>query len=441
MKKHYYLIGIGGIGLSGIAKILLKNGNQVSGSDINSNDQTKELEKLGAKIYYKQVSLNISRDINAVVASSAIPDDNEEMLAAKDLKIPIYKRNDFLKVLTKNYKVIAVAGTHGKTTTSAMTTHLLKTAGIDPTYLVGGVLNNYGTNSDAGKSDYFVIEADEYDWAFWGLNPYISLVNNIHYDHPDIFKDENHYLEAFQGLADRIKENGYLIKNKTDKLSNKLNFSGKIIEFDDNSDYQIANFQPGLKSKFKIQHKNKIVNLSSSLFGRHNTINWLGVYAIAQILDIADDVFVKAVKTFKGAERRMQQFIIDGNYFYSDYAHHPDEIKAVLESLSGLGKDIIAIYQPHQISRTKTLVNDYENVFDKAAKVILLPFYVVREDPDQGFKIEDLKNKINNKNIEIEKNLENVDKDILDNLSSQNIVVLMTAGDAHQKAVEKLNLK
>ena len=212
--KHYYLIGIGGIGLSGIAKILIKTGYKVTGSDISKNDQTKELEKLGAKINYKQIAENITDDIEMVVASSAIPESNPEIIKAKELNIEVLKRNDFLKILTKDYKVIAIAGTHGKTTASAMATHLLKIAGFDPTYLVGGVLNNYKTNSDAGKSKFFVIEADEYDWAFWGLNSYIALVNNIHYDHPDIFKNQNHYLEAFQGFVDRIKNDGYLVKNR-----------------------------------------------------------------------------------------------------------------------------------------------------------------------------------------------------------------------------------
>jgi len=433
--KKYYLIGIGGIGLSGIAKILIEQGHQVSGSDMNKNKQTVALENIGAKIYIGQKKENISSDIDAIIASSAIPEDNPEILAAKEKDIKIFHRDDFLPELTKNKKVIAIAGTHGKTTTSSIVSHLLIEAGFDPTFLVGGVLKNYGTNARAGKGEYFVIEADEFGNAFLGLSPFVAGITNIEYDHPDFFKNEKVYLESFQKFIDNILPNGYLIKNAEDYLSNLIKSDILTIVFSqkETSDYQIQNFiQKDSGSEFLIKTKQKSVQIISPLLGIHNAKNILVAYAIANILKISDSIFVSAILSFQGTGRRLEKLFESKKIrVFSDYAHHPTEVKTVLNSFP-YSKNLIAVYQPHQFSRTKKFIEQYKNIFKNANQVVLLPIFKSRDKKDFGFSIFDLKKNIDHPNIEVCEDFNKLSKIIKLKCKNSCDIVLMTAGDANQ---------
>lgn len=371
MNIHF--IGIGGIGVSALARYYLKMGHRVSGSDLVETEITKALNKDGAKIYIgTHRALNIKKDIDLVVYTLATEKDNPELKKAKRLKIKTKSYPQALGELTKKYFTIAISGTHGKSTTTAMTAILLKEAGLDPTVLIGTKLKEFGdSNCRVGKSKYLVIEADEYGGAFLNYWPKIIILTTIEKEHLDYFKSKKRILNTYKNYILHLPKEGILIANKDDK-----NIS-KVLSRLKNQKFKIKGYS--LRQKEKVLKTKKTLKIP----GTHNISNALAVFTLGKVLGIKEKTILKALSKYKGAWRRFE--ILKVNLggerctLISDYAHHPTEIKATLQAVrEKFGKKrIILVYQPHQYQRTKLLFNDFVKSFDEADYLILNEIYGV----------------------------------------------------------------
>lgn len=376
---HIHIVGIGGAGMSAIARVLLGRGYMVSGSDRQPNAVSDALAQDGAVVYIGHAAEQIA-GAQLVLISSAVPPDNPEVLAANAVGVPVLKRREALGALTAGYDVIAVAGTHGKTTTSALITHLLIEAGLDPTYIVGGVLLNTGTNAGVGKSNWFVIEADEYDMMFLGLHPKIAVITNIEHDHPDMFATLADVLDAFRQFADHVRPDGMLVvcaedRNASDlahKVAKPIVFYGEWYPGDANVlDYLVQDI------------------CDTSIFsGRHNLLNADATITVAKQLGIPKEDAIKMLCSFKGVARRMELIgtTADNVAIYSDYGHHPTAIKATLDGASDRfpGQSCWAVWQPHTYSRTHLLAREFSEAFARADHVLITDIYAAREQPSPG---------------------------------------------------------
>jgi UDP-N-acetylmuramate--alanine ligase len=385
-----YLAGIGGIGLSAIAYYFLSQDKEVEGSDSVKSEVTQRLETKGVYINYKQKADNIDLDINLLIYSSALPDDHPELVKAKELEIPTLSYFQFLGILSKNYKTIAVTGTNGKTTTTAMLGLILEKAGLDPTVIVGSLVPQWESNFRAGQSDILVVEACEWQAHMLEIDPNIIILTNIAEDHLDFYKDLNDIKQHFQKFVDKLPSSGLLIKNKDDQNSDSINFSGHVLNFGkNNADYNVDNLivQPG-EQKFVINKQNtELAEFSLTVPGLYNIYNALSAVAVADFLDVNKHQIWNGLNEFTGIWRR---FEILGksktNLVISDYAHHPDAIQGLLKATKDFYPDqkIITIFQPHHHNRTKTLLDDFAASFELADQVIVSEIYQVggREDKE-----------------------------------------------------------
>ncbi|UCF44157.1 MAG: UDP-N-acetylmuramate--L-alanine ligase [Planctomycetota bacterium] len=387
---RFHFIGAGGIGMSGLAKILIKNKAVVRGSDQMGGGVVEKLCELGVDIKIGHREENVGGDAEAVVISAAIEEDNCELKAARKRGCKIYKYAEMLGILCNRYEGIAVAGTHGKSTTSGWLTYCLKQAGHDPSFVIGGDIPQLGSSSGVGDGKYFVAEACEYDRSFLNLRPRIACVLNVEQDHLDYYKDEDEIVEAFGEFARGVKADGVVIANGQDanvaKVIERLG-EGKrrrMFGLDESCDVRAGNVvaRDGLYS-FDVYYGDKQLGSAGlSLPGRHNVMNALAVVAMWVSLGLEGEQVVELLGDFTGADRRlMLKGEVGGITVLDDYAHHPTEIRASLEAMRERYRPgrIWCIFQPHQYSRTRFLLDDFAKSFQFADVTIVPEIYFVRD--------------------------------------------------------------
>ena len=387
---HVHFMGIGGISMSGLARILLDEGFTVSGSDSRQSALTEHLASLGAVISYGQRAGNITDDIDLVVYTAAISADNPEYEEACNRGIPMMTRADLLGQIMKNYKLpIAVSGTHGKTTTTAMLSYIMLEADVDPTISVGGIIDDIGGNIRVGSSDYFVTEACEYTNSFHAFSPYISIILNVDADHLDFFSGIEEIAESFHTFATKTPENGKVIVNGDMKYFDTVtrDLKCQVITFgeDPKNHYSAANIrfdEFGRPTYTLVIDGENITDITLHVFGKHNVYNSLSAIAAATELGIDIDAIKAGLLHCKGAERRFEYkgTILDNVKVMDDYAHHPTEIAATLAAAKNTDyHELWCVFQPHTYSRTYALFDDFAKVLSVCDHVIVADIYAARE--------------------------------------------------------------
>ena len=444
---HFHFIGIGGTGLSPLARVLFERGHYISGSDITLSPPAKELQTLGIKVSVGHKAENVA-GADIVIRSSAIPDNNVEVLAAINAHVPVLKRADFLKQLTSGLKVIAIAGTHGKTTTTAMISWMLTQLGEDPSFIIGGVSKNLGLNAHSGKGKYFVIEADEYDSMFLGLQPDFLIVTNIEYDHPDYYPSAESYKKAFLDLINLIKPQGTLlacadnagsaqltkyankrIKTFTYGINSQAHYSAKDIHYQKDDGVTFTAVIP--KTKIVLY---KEINIHLQITGIHNIRNALASLAVAHQLSQPLENAIKTLEVFTGTKRRFDILgKVNGITIINDYAHHPTEIRATISAARCRypNQEIWTVWQPHTYSRTKELLPDFLTAFYESDHVIVTEIFAAREKK-QAYSARKVVSQIKHKDARFISDLENTANFLLKNLKSGDILLVLSAGDANQ---------
>ena len=397
---HIHFIGIGGISMSGLAEILLEEGFTVSGSDSKESALTKKLESEGARIAYGQKAENITPDIDCVVYTAAINRANPELIEAVAKKIPMLTRAELLGQLMKNYKTpIAVSGTHGKTTTTSMISHILLAGDMDPTISVGGILKAIGGNIRVGSSETFVTEACEYTNSFLHFFPKISVILNIEEDHLDFFKDLEDIRHSFRQFAELLPEDGTLVINSDIDGFREI-YEGlrcRVVTYGSSpdSDYSacgIAYDGNGHVSFDLLKHGKKTDRISLSVTGDHNVSNALSAIAVADLLDIPMDTTKKGLLSFTGTDRRFEyKGEFNGVTVVDDYAHHPTEIEATLKAAKHYPHEKVwCVFQPHTYTRTKAFFHEFAAALSHADHLVLADIYAARETDTLGISSADL---------------------------------------------------
>ncbi len=444
--NNVHFIGIGGVGMAGIAEVMFNIGYHITGSDLSKNNFTKKLESFGIEIKYCHLADNV-KQADAVVFSSAVREDNVELLYAKQRKIPIVPRAEMLAELMRFKQGIAIAGTHGKTTTTSLISTIFAAANLDPTYVVGGRINSIKTNAKLGSGAYFIAEADESDASFLHLTPSLSVVTNIDYDHLATYNHSPELLlDTFVKFIHNIPFYGLAVLCMDDENINKIlpRLHRPVVTygFNTESDAIITSWQVfGMQTKFTLLIKkiNKSYNFTLNLMGKHNVLNASAAILVALEADIPVDVIANSLNTFQGVMRRLQ---IIGEYktkkgnftLIDDYGHHPTELTAVISALRGTWPDrrIVMIFQPHRYSRTKDLFNDFAQVLSHLDVLIMLPVYAAGEKEITGIDSDALCNNIRAFGL-VEPILVNYEDQLLtvmQNIIMQNdIVITQGAGD------------
>ncbi len=442
-NSSIHFIGIGGISMSGLAQIALKDGYRVTGSDWNESDITRKLEQMGAKIVYGHDAVNEDGIKNAslVVYTAAVHDDNPEMIAAKEKGVRMINRAEFLGAIMKNYKhAVGVSGTHGKTTTTSMLAHALVGAGLDPTISVGGELDLIDGNIRTGSSDYFVTEACEYTNSFLNFYPTIALITNIEEDHLDFFSGIDEIIDSFRRFAYLTKDVGYVVAMGGDENVQKALLGAddlKIITYgmDSAFDYYPENvvYSAGFPSFDVMRRGEKICSLHLNVPGEHNILNALATVAVCELSDVNAVTAARGIENFKGTHRRFEKKgFLNGAVVIDDYAHHPTEIKATLSAAKKFDHNKIwCVFQPHTYSRTRTLWKEFTEAFDDADELILTHIYAAREQFDGVTRPQDLAEDIKKRGVSV-RYIDDF-SDIADFLKSSvgenDIVFTMGAGD------------
>ena len=397
---HVHFIGIGGISMSGLAEILMKEGFTVSGSDSKESPLTDHLTAKGAVIFYGQKASNIIDGIDVVVYTAAIHEDNEEFIEAKRQNLPMLSRAELLGQLMTNYDTpVAVSGTHGKTTTTSMLSHIFLEGEMDPTISVGGILKAIHGNIRVGSSGLFVTEACEYTNSFLHFFPKIGVILNIDADHLDFFKDLDDIRHSFRLFAELLPENGTLVINGdienlsyiTEGLSCRVLTFGKEASLD----YSASDIQydeHGNASFDVVKHGKPSGHITLSVGGEHNVYNALSAIAVADLLGIPEEVTQKGLLSFHGTDRRFEyKGEFNGITVIDDYAHHPTEIEATLKSAAHYPhKELWCIFQPHTYTRTKSLFDEFAQTLSHADHLILADIYAARETDTLGISSEQL---------------------------------------------------
>ncbi len=429
--KSVHFIGIGGIGVSALARMMLERGKSVSGSDSSNSRITEELEKLGAMIFIGHNADNLPENTDLVIYTIAISPDNPEFVLAKKKEITTVSYPEFLGIISKDYFTIAVSGTHGKTTTTAMVSDVLRRAGVNPTVIVGSLFKGGGSNFIAGggpttvlgmeyKDGVLIVEACEYRRSFLNIHPHIAIITNIDNDHLDYYKNMDDIISAFHEFATKVPKDGFVIANMKDVNVVKAlrGIKAKVTDY-----FQLEGFTSKLKLKVP---------------GEHNRDNAQAVLALADILGLEKDKASTALIDFSGTWRRfeLKGETKAGVLVYDDYAHHPTEIRATLAGAREKfpDKKIIVVFQPHLYSRTRLLLNDFAQAFNDADSVILAPIYAAREPFDESIKSEMLAEKINlrGKKALSMSDFKEIEEYLDKNLKSGDLLITMGAGDIHK---------
>ncbi|MBL4827178.1 MAG: UDP-N-acetylmuramate--L-alanine ligase [Spongiibacteraceae bacterium] len=396
--KRIHFVGIGGAGMSGIAEVLLNLGYHISGSDIRSSKTTQRLEKMGATVFVGHQANNVV-GVDVLVCSSAIDDENPEIMAARESRIPIVPRAEMLAELMRYRHGIAIAGTHGKTTTTSLIASVFADAGLDPTFVIGGLLNSAGTNARLGESRFLIAEADESDASFLHLQPMVSVVTNIEADHlatygGDFGKLKKTFLEflhnlPFYGMAVLCIDDD-VIRELLPSISRSMLTYG----FSDDADFSISNVEKhSLSTSFTVRRPGGLSELpiTINMPGNHNVLNATAAIAVASDEGVCDTAIQSGLKNFQGVGRRFQlygEFTIDGGsvLLVDDYGHHPTEVAATIEAVRQAWPErrLLMVYQPHRYTRTKDLYEDFTQVLSSVDSLLLLEVYSAGEDPISG---------------------------------------------------------
>lgn len=422
--KKAHFIGIGGIGVSAIARMFLLEGKQVSGSDMSASEITRELEKIGAKVSIGQTGeqgeKNLPDDTELVIYTVAIPENNPELKKARELKIPMLSYPETLGLISEEKFTIAVAGTHGKTTTTAMVATAMIEAKLDPTVVVGSLLKDQRSNFIAGKSNYFVVEACEYKRSFLNLDPNILIITNIDDDHLDYYGDLAGVQKGFREMAEKLGKDDFLVCNPNNPKVKPILASLKCTIFD----YTSITKKPKLR-----------------IPGEHNIQNAKAALVALGILGITEKQALESLAGFTGTWRRFdfKGKTKAGTLIYDDYAHHPSEIKATLAGAREFfnTRKIITVFQPHLYSRTKEHLNEFAEAFKDSDTVILAPIYAAREPEDRSISSEILAEKIRRTkdNVIAMKDFSAITNFLKESVQPTDIVITMGAGDINKVAL------
>ena len=386
MSPVYHFIGIGGIGMSGLARILLANGTSVSGSDVSFSPTIEGLIREGASII-KGHSGDVIIPGMRVIYGSDIPKNNPEYIAAVSNGCEILHRADLLNDLIQNHYSLAVAGVHGKTTTSGLLSSTLMDAGLDPSFAIGGILSQYHTNARAGQGKYFPFEADESDGSFLKYHPFGAIVTNIDDDHLINYQgSRDRLIQAFHTFMSQVKSTSHLFWCGDDPYLNKLNHPGQRYGFNEGCDWRASHVrQKGFNTYFDIEGEGCIYkDVEVALIGQHNVLNALAVFGLARAFDMEENSIRHAFKSFKGVLRRCEKKgEVNGILVIDDYAHHPTEIATTLLGIrQSIGeRRLIAVFQPHRYSRIVDCLGLYGSIFDSADEVLITDVYAAGESP------------------------------------------------------------
>jgi UDP-N-acetylmuramate--alanine ligase len=401
--KRVHVVGIGGTGMSAIAKVLLESGYEVSGSDEVLSPMAQALAAAGATVHEGHSAENLGA-ADTVVVSSAVPAQNAEVLAARARGLPVLKRADFLGQLMEGRTGVAVAGTHGKTTTTGLIAFMLDRAGLDPTFIVGGVLADYGTNGRSGRGRPFVIEADEYDRMFLGLKPVVAVVTNVELDHPDIYPTLQEMQEAFRAFTALLPPEGLLVACAEDAIARRLaeerRAAGGPVRLyglrREGLDFRADSLQmngAGGYDFLAVKGTTTLGLARNRLPGEHNVLNSLAALAVADFFEVDFNTARSALADYRGAGRRFEvKGEAAGVTVVDDYAHHPTEIRATLAAARRRfeGRPLWVMFQPHTYSRTRALLSDFAGCFTDADHVVVVDIFRSREAPDSTISAADI---------------------------------------------------
>jgi len=443
--KKVHCIGIGGIGLSAIAEILISRGYEVSGSDMRESEITEKLMADGAKIFLGHRARNVE-SVDLVIYSAAVGSDNPELARARELGIPTVTRAQALGALMEEYEnSIAISGTHGKTTTTSMVSLVLKNAQKEPTILVGGNLSEINGNVYVGNNNYFVTEACEYMDSFLSLKPKIEVILNIDSDHLDYFKDVEHIASSFDKFAKLVPEDGAVVaydanpfvKRVIENLPNAVTFG-----LSSGCDYYATDidFDNDGMPAFKVNHGGEVLGeVHLSMPGEHNILNALAAFACCHILGVEAAEIIKTLELYKGTQRRFDVLgkTYDGVKVIDDYAHHPTEIKATLSAVKNMKHNKLwCLFQPHTYTRTMALLDDFAVSFGDADKVVLAEIYAAREKNIYKISSKTLVNRIKeadpSKDVYFFKDFEEIANFVYNNAEEGDLVITMGAGDIYK---------
>ena len=436
-----HFVGIGGIGMSGIAEVMTNLGYNIQGSDLSDGQNIERLKKIGIKIFLGHNKKNIS-GVKLVVCSSAISNDNPEINLARELNIPILKRAEMLAELIKNKKTIAVGGTHGKTTTTSLVSEILFGAGFDPTIFNGGIINCFGTNARLGESDWAIVEADESDGTFLELPVNIAVVTNIDREHLDFYGDFSKLKKSFIHFINNVPDNGLSVICNDDKEINNLlsDFNQeKIITYGitSKSNFMAKNiYTTNNFTSFDVYEEEKLIirDIKLPMIGHHNVLNALAAITVSKKLNVDEKKIKDLLLNFTGVSRRFSKVgVVNDITIFDDYGHHPVEIRAVLDAArdSSAGK-IIAVMQPHRYSRLSSLFNEFSKCFDSADHIIISNVYSAGEEPDEHYNRDSLIDSIKSEGKENVLSLENPEElpgIIKDIANKGDWVICLGAGD------------
>jgi UDP-N-acetylmuramate--alanine ligase len=386
--RRVHFIGVGGAGMSAIAKVLLERGFEVSGTDLKQSRATSMLEAMGASIVIGHDPAALPADA-VVVVSSAIPDANLELALARNRGLPIISRGEALAWVLEGRRCIVVAGTHGKSTTTSMIVTILMAAGLDPTYLVGGELNDSGTNAHDGTDDLAVVESDESDGSFLLLSPAIAVVTNMESDHLDYWGSFDAIKRGFEDFMSKVETGGIIMVPATDATLNSMAISSgrEVITFEDGGEVRADSLRRTDRgSAFVISARDQTAEVDLAVRGRHNVSNALAAAATGVALGIDVDAIARGLAAYRGVKRRFEvRGEVGGVTVIDDYAHHPSEVKAILAAArSGPWDRIVAVFQPHRYSRTSALWEEFGSSFSDADRVVVTDVYGAGEPPVPG---------------------------------------------------------
>ena len=446
--NHLHFIGIGGIGMSGMAELLFNHGFIISGSDINESERIKHLKKCGLKIFNKHDKDNIKK-CDLIVYSSAIKKDNPEIKEGYKRNIPIIKRAELLGELINVKKIsIAVSGTHGKTTTSSMVGSILHEAELDPTLIIGGIVNKFESNNISGSGDIIVVEADEFDKSFLSLKPTYSIINNLDFEHIDCYKDFKSLKNTFLDFTNSIPFYGKIIINNDCKnlntIVNKINKQKKSFGIKNKSEIMAKNiiFSKNYSSFKLIQNENDSIEINLNSPGIHNVYNALAAATICLELNVSLEVIKSGLEKYTGVKRRFEishQNKNNGIMIVDDYAHHPIEVAATLNAAkSGWEKRIIAVFQPHLFSRTKNFYKEFAESLSIADIIIITDIYAAREEKIPDVTSDLIINELNKKISKVLyiKEINDIPHQIKKIVKNNDMIICMGAGNINKISIK-----
>jgi UDP-N-acetylmuramate--alanine ligase len=443
-SKKMHFIGIGGIGMSGIAEILINLGYEVSGSDLVESEQTRRLASLGAKVFIGHLPSNIN-DYHVVVTSSAINPNNPELVEARKRGIPVIHRSEMLAELVRMKYGIGVAGTHGKTTITSMLSYVLYHGGMHPTAVVGGKVLNFNTNARVGEGDYIVFEADESDGSFLKLLPCIGIVSNIDADHLDHYKYFQGLKDAFLSYINTIPFYGYSVLCIDDttvrEILPRVERPYYTYGMSEDADFRAVDIHmtDGMTTYRCLYRNDPMGEFAIRQLGNHNAVNSLSVIAVALELGLSVETIREGLAEFRGVGRRIE-FVGEsaGVRVYDDYGHHPTEIRATLDAVKKLGKRIVVVFQPHRYTRTQLLWDEFGQCFANADLLFLAEIYPAGEQPIEGVSsklIQEAVARHEGRDVEIISRFEDIPRQVASHVREDDIVITLGAGDIYKTGV------